>query len=358
MFLHDWMHMIFVSGVLDLMLHYTLEAIRDAKIVGNIYSLLRGYISLWVWPKRLKQTKLHDLFTDARRSGNVDAGKFRCDASEGLSLYLVIARFLTVVVLPMNVAVDYVMCYLLLCDVIDYMVCGARGLVDSATIQQAIESFLARFKSAVGMEWSTPKFHWLLHFADHWKEYFALLSCWPLERRHKVPKAYASDVRNTTVFERSVLHEVAAEHLHDLADITTFVFNRFDLIRGRPAPKKVKQFVIEALGLEKHSDSSVEHAPVSHPSDYVYCSQGDVCLFEREADKLECGEILHNLSVDGEPCAIINAWELVDMKNGAATWLLRNNPVLLHGGDILDVVLWTKHSGREVKTLIPRQYCS
>ena len=110
--------------------------------------------------------------------------------------------------------------------------------------------------------------------------------------------------------------------------------------------------------MDADSDFSVEHAFRSHPSDYVYCSQGDVCLFENEADKLECGEILHNLSVEGEPCAIINAWEFVEMKDGAAIWHLRDKPILVHGADILDVVIWSKHAGRQVKTLIPRQYCS
>lgn len=353
-FLHDWMHMIFVSGVFNLVLHYVLEAIREVKIVGSIYALLRDYIRLWTWPKRLKHTKLHELFADSRRSGNVDAGRFRCDASEGLSLYLVIAQFFTKVVLPMGVAADAVRCYFSLCDVIDCMVCHARGLVDKVTIRNAVETFLARFDTAFGMEWSTPKFHWMLHFSDH----VQFVSCWPLERKHKVPKAYASDVRNTRVFERSVMHEVVAEQLHDLADPDTFIFNRHCIIHGRPASKLVKKFVCEALHLDADLDFSVEHAFRSHPSDYVYCSQGDVCLFEQEADKLDCGEILHNLSVEGEPCAIVNAWEFVESNDGVAMWLLQDNPILVHGGDILDVVIWTKYDSRQVSTLLPRQYCT
>ena len=96
-FLHEWMHMIFVTGVWNLVFNLVLEAIRP-EIAGNIYTLLYGYIAQWVWPKRVGGMKLHELFTDPKRTANAKVCHFKCSASEGLPVYAVCAHFLVTIV--------------------------------------------------------------------------------------------------------------------------------------------------------------------------------------------------------------------------------------------------------------------
>ena len=89
------------------------------------------------------------------------------------------------------------------------------------------------------MEWSTPKFHWALHMGDYYDEFEELVNCWPLERKHKVPKSNGQDIRNTRIYQRSVLHEVVSDHLFKLSDPETFAFTRLGLLKPvRQAPKK------------------------------------------------------------------------------------------------------------------------
>ena len=56
--------------------------------------------------------------------------------------------------------------YSALCGVIDCLVATGKGLVDPDTLLNAVETFLDKFDTAFGFDWSTPKFHWLLHFSD------------------------------------------------------------------------------------------------------------------------------------------------------------------------------------------------
>ena len=154
-FFHDWMHMIFVGGLFNLTLHYFLEAIRE-ETKSNVYSNLHGYISRWRWPIRLKLSKLADLFTDAKRTANAKAGSFKCSASEGLSIYLVICHWASVV-LPADTCPAERQAFIALCDIIDCMRATAFVTVAGSTIVKCVEKFLDLYDTAYGMEWSTPK---------------------------------------------------------------------------------------------------------------------------------------------------------------------------------------------------------
>ena len=94
-FMHDWMHCIFVSGVWNICFEMVLQALRSA-VIRDVYDSLRDYVKLWCWPRRVNSGKLHELFTEGRRNNNHESSKFTCSASEGLSLYLVLAVFFKV----------------------------------------------------------------------------------------------------------------------------------------------------------------------------------------------------------------------------------------------------------------------
>ena len=145
------------------------------------------------------------MFTMARRGTNNEAKRFKCQASEGLSLYAVLA----VILACFTECPHEFMVYLLLCDLIDCFVAVSRGgSVDPSLLKDRVHAFLQAFCSVYGYEFMTPKFHWLLHFPKHLEEFKMLIACFVHERKHKMVKRYANDVLNTTVFEFSVLSEV------------------------------------------------------------------------------------------------------------------------------------------------------
>ena len=129
----------------------------------DIYSLIAGYIERWQWPRRVHDRRIKELFDKKRRDGNVKATYFKCSASDGLSLYSVVAYFVQSVILPTKRCECQCRAFIKLCDLIDGFVAIPRGLVTGTHLLQLAETFLQSFEKAWGLESTTPKFHWLLH---------------------------------------------------------------------------------------------------------------------------------------------------------------------------------------------------
>ena len=354
-FFHDWMHMIFVGGVFNLTLHYCLEAVR-IESASNVYANLKGYISQWKWPKRFKVDKLAELFTDAKRNANAKAKIFKCAASEGLSLYLVISHW-ALHVLPEDTCPAERQAFIALCDIIDCMRATAYFAVAGDTVLRAVEIFLSLYDEAWGMSWSTPKFHWLLHFGDHVDRFQELVSCWTLERKHKVPKGYGADVRDTRNYERSVLHEVICKHIADLSNPDTFAFSRCGLYKPQAATPDLLEWLacaleVPATAIDCRMSNSARH------SAQVITTIGDVILYNVDGE-LAAGDVWSNFESEGIIACIVQPWKFVSKAHGAIVWEVVNDEILtaVFSEDIVDTVVWSKHidtpAKLQVKTLLP-----
>ena len=77
-FMHDWMHMVFVTGVWNVVLNMLLESLR--KVKHDIYAVVRNYVEQWRWPASLRMHKFSQLFADTRRAPNAKAHHFTCSA--------------------------------------------------------------------------------------------------------------------------------------------------------------------------------------------------------------------------------------------------------------------------------------
>eukprot|EP00959_Pyramimonas_sp_CCMP1952_P068247 1424364-Pyramimonas_sp.AAC.1 len=76
-----------------------------------------------------------------------------------------------------------------------------------------------------------------------------LLICFVLERKHRMPKRYATELANISgSASKSLLSECVADHL---SAVKRHCFD-YDvgLVQGRRAPKKSRQLIMGALGLE------------------------------------------------------------------------------------------------------------
>ena len=361
-FLHDWMHMMFVTGVWNLVTNLLCETMR--VINNQFYGVVRGYLRSWHWPSRLKATSLHELFADSQRQKNADADHFKCSASEGLSLYSVLRHFVEVVIIPTGECRGQCTAYVCLCAVIDCLVGSARGLVSPRNLEKAVEKFLDAFDAAWGMDFSTPKFHWMLHFGDHLRLLGYLVSCWSLERKHKIPKRYGTDIRNTTTYDSSLIHEVSCDHLSKLDNPDTFKFLKVGLINPRPATKKLLEFVRVALALsvEQWNAIAVRMSSQCRVSKHNVCSVKDVVLVDTNSSgdgstTIAAGEVWACLEIEGEVVFILTIWTLIAKIHGAATWRVALNPEMFPASSVLESLVWAKHAPGEVKTLLPAHFC-
>ena len=86
--------------------------------------------------------------------------------------------------------------------------------VDPDKLDKLVEKFLDKFIEAFGIEWMTPKFHWMLHFGDHLRKHSWLLNCFVLERKHRVAKRYATEMKNKgKTANSSLIMEITSHHL-------------------------------------------------------------------------------------------------------------------------------------------------
>ena len=352
-FFHDWMHMIFVGGVFNLTLHYFLEAIKEATR-SNVYAQLKDYVNEWTLPKRFNLSgKLGDLFENAKRISNVKAGIFKCAASEGLSLYFIISHW-ALTVLPEDTCPAERKAFLALCDIIDCMRATAYITVAGAKILQSVELFLDLYDKAFGLEWSTPKFHWMLHFGDYADRFGELISCWPLERKHKTPKSYGADVRDTRVYEQSVMHEVICKHIAELMNPDTFDFLRCGLFKPQKAKKDFLEWLADGLELPVNAIQNIcMQSHTARHSVQVVCSVGDCILYNDPEGNMCAGEVWSNFEIDGELAVLVQVWAFISIAHGASLWEIKEDLYPVFSKDILDVVSWTKHTATRVKILMP-----
>ena len=65
-FIHDWMHGLFVGGVWNIVLYLFLEMFIDAG-VKDIYTIFSNFIAGWSWPGRINGDHLHEIFEEDRK---------------------------------------------------------------------------------------------------------------------------------------------------------------------------------------------------------------------------------------------------------------------------------------------------
>ena len=201
------MHAFFVDGSFNVVLYLVLEAAIQ-KGLTNVYTVFSDYVAKWTWPLRVNGSHLHEIFDDSRRDKHRAAKHIKCQASDGLSLVGVTAHFVSTVVLNLvKMRVTAVGCekecyaFLALVDVIELIAASARITVQPEELLTAVDKFLHLFKDSWGYEWMTPKFHWTLHFWKQLQHSKKMLSCFCLERKHRVPKRYATEIKKT--FQRA-----------------------------------------------------------------------------------------------------------------------------------------------------------
>ena len=194
-------------------------------------------------------------------------------------------------------------------------------------------------------------------FSDHLRKCKRLPSCWSPGRKHTVPKNYGTGVRNTTTYDRSLLHEVTADGLGRLGNASTFSFTRFGLTAFREAGPTLKQYILTLLGEPVDSPVSATHGRVCHARAEVWFAVGDVVTFVDEDAVVNVGDVWHNLCVEGELVSIINVWEHVRSTHGAAIYRFGDRPQLIFACDVTYPCIWARRSDTEAMILLPREYC-
>ena len=214
-YMHDYMHALCSNGVMSWIAFLLIQSLHSNGVDG-IWGHLHGFVQLWSQPA-IHKTHLRKLFEAKAVKGHKEASKFKCSASEMLSLYKVLAHYVHTCCLATGSCVLASHCYLAWCSVLDYCVAiPSLANPDHKQLLALVEKALDATVQAGWSEEFKPKMHWALHFSDALRNHGQLPGVWSLERKHKDVRKHANLLCNTSAYEKSLISQVIAEHIHSL----------------------------------------------------------------------------------------------------------------------------------------------
>ena len=146
-----------------------------------------------------------------------------------------------------------------------------------------VEKFQQMFSNAFGPEWMAPKFHWMMHYGDHYRKFGMLLNCFVLERRHRTAKRYATELKNISKSaNESLIMEVACHQLSTTTSPSAFNYG-LGLIDGKNPSNRLLKLITDLLTLH---NEDVKVAQYSRFNAFDVCKKGDVVFFLRETPPL------------------------------------------------------------------------
>ena len=192
----DWMHLVFQTG------DFNRECFR-VLVIGttrtcHAYDLLKAYFEAFTFPKAFS------IRTNLLNSGHWDACKdaqsFKCNASEGLTLYPVVCKFFQDVLLPRHEGTAIhatlsamVVSFVSLCDVVDVLqLCKHGRQVEPDLLQEKMDLWATSHRAAYGTSLMYLKTHLTYHLVDILRarkedsDDTLLIACWVLDRDRNV----------------------------------------------------------------------------------------------------------------------------------------------------------------------------
>ena len=277
-------------------------------------------------------------------------------ASEGLTVYPVLAYWLLAFIMPLEDLTDNLRAacdaFLAFCDVVDCFTAIARGVVSPDLLRSAIHIFLTRFIAAWGWGEFTPKMHWLLHYAKELARHGMLLACFVHERKHKVVRRYGTPVLNTRNFERTILEEITCHHLCSLSCDGTLNF-RHGLVNERQPDRETMAALLGLLSVDVREVEAI--ATESRFNDYETCSRSDIVFTKRQDGGLAAGEIWLHMRVQGVDLSVIANWALthLDGNSRSAEWRMTQDLQIIVTSDIVATAIWLPLGNGLARTIVP-----
>ena len=352
-FCHDWMHLFFVNGVWNTTAQCFLACLSEK--VPDTHRVLCDYVQTWSLPSSCS-VRLKDLFQKKRMEANRKAQSFRCTASEGLTVYPLIAVLIQSVLQPAAHSPEACEAYLALCDVLDMLQATHAEVVLPPDLKRVCVHFLQSVVRSGWEEHMHPKFHWIVHLHQHLAKFGMLPTCWTHERKHKLIKRYANDAHNTSTYETTILSEVVC---HDLAAHKSEGRASIDsccLIGAKPMSERVHQLCLQSglvsVGLKDTflMSSKAKLQPAG------LCSKNDVVLI-RLTSSMIAGRVLFHLDIDGFAVSLIKPFKLqsYDRAKSVAIWIDRDPECFVRTQDVV-CTLVSSPLANAVKTLVPFQH--
>ena len=292
----------------------------------------------------------------SRAKSSWAAGVLKVMASEGLSLTPVLANFFEALVLTGNDEVKaHASCFLKLARIVELLRRSSRGTVAPQVLATAIEEHLAAYKDLYGESSMIIKFHYCLHLPQQLAEKGLLLNCFVHERKHKMPKKFGNEVRNTSYdWDASVMREVTAGRLARMDHHEVGCYETALIDAHRPSKTLVTK--LESV-LQLGGDVTFSTATVARLNAYEKAAKGDVVMYStddgRRVGRVEFHASLHSRH-DGAIVYVltgIKRWDIVTESSRSWKCSVSDEMLLVETCSITSTLIWAGRSNR-IRTVL------
>lgn len=211
-YIRDWMHTLVSHGVVGTQTAMLLVACRRAGIGAD---RLTRYTSAFVLPKA--RGGVSPTWFEDRR---VADDHMRSFASEQLNMVPIVLAFLQDLVDPQHALVDHARCYALLSKILEILSAGPTLAYRCRDLLRATILEHHRLYADLYPDGIKPKWHHMIHLPEGLSQVGANLSCFAMERKHRVTKAAALTVFRH--FEHTVLSDLAHWQLEGFLDESSY----------------------------------------------------------------------------------------------------------------------------------------
>ena len=311
----------------------------------------------WTLPKVLAGIKLENLFIQKRVASCKKAGAFKCTASELLTFHAIFAYYVRTCVAKhfLQGECEVFLTMSLLVDMLQAASQGHAG-VEPEALTAIADSVMRLMFKANWSQYLTRKFHWQLHFGDHWRRHQKLPGCFCMERKHKQITRYATMLQNISSYERSLYEEVVAHELHELQDWDV-ILSGTALVKPHLVPKKLfamLQEIFKDEGLQSNDCWTATTARLEHGAQ---ASKRDMCLLKSAGNNpWDCCEIWCHISIKTDLWTIGAIMGMVSIRKetNSATFKYNEDPILIKTQDLMAPVPFSQ-DGAEIRVLVPYQ---
>lgn len=330
----DPMHVMLSGGVANTELFLVLQAVQSCFPLFR-YSTMKEFCNA-AWTSPGTRKTLSEAFSDGREAASKKDEMFKGSASEILSVYPLVRRFLETLV-PSDAIPKQKSSFFAMCAVLDSMQACKVAFDEGLPVAMRLEirNFFRLHLEAYGRRHIRPKHHYMFHMLRQPTEDKIWLDCFVHERKHQLTKGLAEVVRNTSDFEKSVLLAVLNATVENLRTVSASMLV--------PPVAESNELTI-ALGMR---------CLVSHSMKWNFTtySSGDVLMVGNGGLMIEaCLEVGGNLLALARRLVFIN-----QLSSTASTWRVAEQVVVEMHGVFRPAQHWHKNSAGDLVVLAAKE---
>ena len=340
----DWAHLLICDGLCDNEAGLFFKALADNRAhVSSIYEF-GVYCRQFVLPKRLPT--LDDVLSVSRLDANLRNKHFSSSASEFLTLYPILRRYIRNFVMVRGELPDHCLSMIRCLNVLEKCHTLKASKISPERLKRTIEQHLDAAYAVYGRAYARPKAHYILHLPMQLFDHGCLLSTLVNERQHRVVKRYTRDRCATqSLWEVGALEEIVAFQAHEALQS----FFRVGMLDEHTPGKKAWRAIREYFPAARLEDCTVSN---SLRTDWATCTVGDY-VFYMSVDGIKLGLLEAVVRINGDaPKCILATFDWISTNGEWSDWKANEFLLLIPSIDMMYPATCITNAG-DVTAFIP-----